>query len=276
VAGPSRLGRVIADLGAILMAVEQLEGGVDVEYPADHQGFAGTFGQRLIHPARGLGQPGFACRPLILRTAVQGRRQVLESAPQAFVADDLGHPQYPRRDAVAAQPGDVRVAPLTVQDRQQPGAQHILRLRCVRAGVVHRTAPDPAFEHSANFQKLGKKRQLAHRRGTSAFVPAYPVAPSRRHQAHLACRCAGHVAHRADYRRFHAIRLEFRLTHRVTLLIRLNPASDHGSQPLRGVQLRKIGSTRLRGRTLHQPRTADRAEQGAVLRDARTKLPGLA
>lgn len=239
-AGTPGLGRVVADLGTVLMTVEQLDGGIDVEYPADRQGLAGALGQGPIHPGTGLGQLGFPGRPLFLRAALERRRQVLERTPKTFVADDLAHAQYPRRDAVAAQSGDVRVAPLPVQNRQQPGAQHIPRLRRVRAGVGHRTVRDPAFEQSAHFEKFGKERQLPQRRGAASFVPAHLVATTGRCQTHLA-RCGCHVRNRIRHRQNDATGLGFAFTHRVTPYIRHKPASDHNFKLFGHVQVRKIG-----------------------------------
>ncbi len=39
-----------------------------------------------------------------------------ERAAQAFIADDFVHAEYLGGDFVAAQSGDVRIAPLAVQD----------------------------------------------------------------------------------------------------------------------------------------------------------------
>jgi len=48
----SRLGGVVADLGARLVAVQQLDGGVGVENPGGTQGLAGAFVQGRVHPGR--------------------------------------------------------------------------------------------------------------------------------------------------------------------------------------------------------------------------------
>jgi hypothetical protein len=41
---------------------------------------------------------------------------VRQRAPQTLVADDPAHPRYLRRDRVAAQACDMRVASMSVQD----------------------------------------------------------------------------------------------------------------------------------------------------------------
>jgi hypothetical protein len=132
------LGGVVADLRAGLMTVEQLDAAVDIENPGVTQGFAHAFGKSDIHPGRALRQLRRAGR-LFGFGAPLGRRggKMRQGPAQAFVADDLLHAQYRRRDFVASQSGYMSIAPLPVQDRQQPGAQHVRHARRIGAGVGH-------------------------------------------------------------------------------------------------------------------------------------------
>lgn len=141
------MGGVVADLGTRLVAVQQFDGGVGIEYPGRAQGFAGALAQGCVHPGRALRQ---LCRAggtfFFARAIGLVWRQMRQRAAQAFVADDLVHAEYLGGDTVAAQSGNVRVAPLPVQDRQQPGAKNIHNIGRVGAGVGHRASVHPAGE----------------------------------------------------------------------------------------------------------------------------------
>ena len=238
--GAPRLHRVVAHLGAVLVAIQQLHRGVGVQDPRRVQGLAAAVRQGAVHPGRAPGQLGFARGALFFPTALGRRRQVRQCPAQPFVADDPPHAQYLRRHGVAAQCSDMGITSLAIEDRQQPSAQHVAHLRCVGAAVAHRAAFDPVLEQPRYLQKLGKERQLPQRRGTAALVPAHLKAPTRR--AHPQLRrlldlFLNRAAHGCHQRAF----LKFRLTHRVILPVRLKAPSALSLHQFRGRQLRKIG-----------------------------------
>ena len=83
---------------------------------------------------------------------------MFQGAAQTFVAQNPRHPEYLRGYRVASQSGDVRIAPLPVQNREKLRAENILHLRRIGAAVEQRTTRYPALKRSCDFKKLGKKR----------------------------------------------------------------------------------------------------------------------
>jgi len=137
----------VADLGARLVAVQRLDGGADVENPGGTRGLAGALAQGRVHPGRTprqLERAGSAFR--FATTLGLVRRQMGRRAAQAFIADDFVHAQYLGGDFVAAQPGNVCITSLPVQDRQQPSTQYINLIGRIGAGVGHWTSIHPAGE----------------------------------------------------------------------------------------------------------------------------------
>ena len=65
----------------------------------------------------------------------------------------------------------MRVAVLSVEDAQHPGAQHVNNLGGVGAGVVHGAALQPVLKQAAGLQELGKEGQLAHGGGFAFAAP---------------------------------------------------------------------------------------------------------
>jgi hypothetical protein len=53
---------------------------------------------------------------------------VLKRTAQAFVADDFRHAQYLGGDGIAAQSGEVRIAALSIKNRELPCAQDVAYL----------------------------------------------------------------------------------------------------------------------------------------------------
>jgi hypothetical protein len=101
--GASRFRGVVSDLGARLVAVEQFDGGVDVENPGLTERFAAALRKRRVHPCRTLCQlrrPGSTLFGAVRLGLV--RRQMRQGAAQTFIADDLVHAENLRRDLVAA------------------------------------------------------------------------------------------------------------------------------------------------------------------------------
>jgi hypothetical protein len=137
-------------------------------------------------------------------------------AAQAFVADDFLHAANLWRHFVAAQPSHMRIAPLPIQDRQQPSAEHVDHLRRVGARVGHRTTISLPGEQSRDVKELGKERQRPQSRGASAFVPANTKPPAGGGNPHFHRRLF-HFLQGAIDRFDQRLSLKLHLTHRVTL-----------------------------------------------------------
>jgi hypothetical protein len=236
-----RLGRVVADLGPVLMSIEQLDRRVGIENPARGKRLARALCQRIAHPLRALGQLGFADRTALFRTTLERRRQMRQTPAQAFVADDLGHAENLRRHRIASQSRDMGITSLAIEDREQPRPQNVSNGRCVGTRVSHRAACDPALEQSGNFQKFGEECQLTQRRRAAILVPANLEPPPRCVHPKIS-RPLGLFRKRASDRRYHPFLLEFRLTHWVTLLVRLKAPSALTLPQVQQSQMRKIGS----------------------------------
>lgn len=93
-------------------------------------------------------------------------------ALQTLVADAQA-PQYLSRDRVAAQACDMRVASMSVHDRQQSGAQHIAHLGRARTRVKEWTLLHPPLEHAHHLEELSNEGDLAHRRRIRLRVPLH-------------------------------------------------------------------------------------------------------
>ncbi len=139
--GAARLVRVVADLGAALLAEQRLDGGIDVQNPRRVQSRLDA-GQKLWPKPV----------PALLRA------QTRQGPAQGILADDLAHTKNLRTDPVATQPGNMRVAVVAGQNRQQPGAQNVPYTGSVAAAVVQRTTVHPGLVDPGRGQKLGKKR----------------------------------------------------------------------------------------------------------------------
>jgi len=163
VAGPTRLARVVAQLGAFLPAVQRLDAGIDVEHPGLAQRLTHRVHQRWAHPGRAL--------RLV---------DALERPAQRVLADHLVHAQRLSGHRVAAQRGDVGVTPVPSQQAQHQRAQHVALVRGVAAAVLQRAGRHPALEHARGGQKLSKEDELAVRRCRRASIPAHVHAPAQR------------------------------------------------------------------------------------------------
>jgi len=130
-------------------------------------------------------------------------------------------PQRLRGHGIAAHGRDVRVAPVTGQDRQHQRAQHVALGRRVAASVHQRASFHPLIEHAAGAQEFGEEHQLTVRRGLRRLVPAHVHAPPAR--AHH------HRVHGLRHLRAH---LDLGFTHRVSV--------PHVSQPAPVLALQAI------------------------------------
>ena len=117
-AGPPGLVRVVADHGAVLLAIQRLDGGVAVQNPRRGGGLRDAVPELLLHPlhrARKLRLLGRALRLGVL--GIGCRRDGAQGAAQAVVANDLFHPQDARGHTIAAQCAHMRVAACLIEER---------------------------------------------------------------------------------------------------------------------------------------------------------------
>ena len=154
VRGPSGLQRIVADHGTLLVAVKRLDRRVDVENP--------RLGQQRPH--RIVEVAGEPARPRLGLDLVQ-------PAPHRVFAHHSRHAQQRRVDRVAAQRRDVRIAPVSGQDRQNRRAQHIALRRRIRARVDQRAVRHQGIEPAAQLQVFSKEGQVSERRYRGIRVP---------------------------------------------------------------------------------------------------------
>jgi hypothetical protein len=115
------------------MAVDRLDGDIDVENPWLAEQRLGDRQQIVLQPGRSRG---------FVDLEQRGAYRIL--------ADHLLHAQKRGVDGVSAQGADVGVALVAAQNRQHRRAQHVAFGRCVGAGPRHRTLLHPGLEQSAD------------------------------------------------------------------------------------------------------------------------------
>ena len=96
-----------------------------------------------------------------------------EVAAHRVLAQRSAHAKQRRVHPIAAQRGDVGVAPMTRQNRQQHGAKQIALARGIRARQRQWAVRDPAIEQPALLQVLDEERQLAQGRHRRRRVPLH-------------------------------------------------------------------------------------------------------
>jgi hypothetical protein len=163
VAGTARLVRVVTYLRAALLAEQGFDGGVDVQNPARVQG--------RLHAGQQL-------RPQPVPALVRAHPR--QRPAQSVLADDLAHAENLRADPVPAQCGDMSIAMLPRQDRQQPGPQNIPLMGGVATAVKQRATCHPRLVHPGRGKKLSEKGKLRVRGGAGFHIPANLNATSRR------------------------------------------------------------------------------------------------
>ena len=208
---------VVANLGAFLVAVQRLDGGINVQHPWAIQRVAYAVHQRFAHPRLG----GL-------------RLHRLERATYRVFADQTLQAQRLRGDCVTANAGNVGVALAARQDAQHQRAQHVARTRRVGAAVAQRAGIDPAVEHAGGGQEFGKERDLPVRRGLRRFVPAHVHAPTHRVDHHRVF---------AGLRQHGFLLLDY-FTHRVSLPNDIKPAPVLAFPGIALGQLLFLGSSR--------------------------------
>jgi len=114
----SGFGWVVAQFSAFLAPVQRLDGGIDVQHPGFVQRLARAMHERRSHPRRA------GC----FIDAFQG-------TAQRVLADYSVHAQRLRCHRIASQRGDVGVAPMSGQQAQHQGAQHVAFVRSIATAV---------------------------------------------------------------------------------------------------------------------------------------------
>ncbi len=132
------------------MPVERFDRGVDIENPWLAQERPSAIVELLLQPR----PPGFLI-------------DLAQSPPHRIFAHYPAHPEQRRIDRVAAQCGDVGIAPMPGQHRQHHRPQYVPLRRRVRARQRQRTPGNPTVEQATLLQIFNEKRELAqwrHRR----------------------------------------------------------------------------------------------------------------
>ena len=166
VGGTAAFVGVVAHFGPFLMAVEGLDGGIDVQDPRHAQEGGVAFPQVLLLP---VGHGGFGGGVAVAFG---------QGAAQRIGAGHLAQAQQGGVDAVAAQRADMGIAVMPGQHAQQRGAAEVAHGGGVGAGVVPGAVRDPALEAPAGLEELGKEDQLAQRCDRCLGIPLHPDAPA--------------------------------------------------------------------------------------------------
>ena len=154
VRGPSGLQRIVADHGTLLAAVKRLDRRVDVENPRLGQ----QRPHRLVEVA---GEPARPASASILSSP----RRTASSLTTLVMPNSGGSTVSP------LQRRDVRIAPVSGQDRQNRRAQHIALRRRIRARVDQRAVRHQGIEPAAQLQVFSKEGQVSERRYRGIRVP---------------------------------------------------------------------------------------------------------
>ena len=144
VRGPARLVRVVAQLGALLVPVERLDGRVQVQRVVVRQ-------QRRRAPEQGVPRPRESRRRVL--------RRPQDEAPHRVAGAHAAHAEGRCSHLVAAQLPEVPIARQPQHDPRHGRRKDFLDLRRVRARVAHRAGLRKPLERSARMQERGKVRQ---------------------------------------------------------------------------------------------------------------------
>jgi hypothetical protein len=163
VAGATWFLRVVADLGALLVAVEGLDGDVDVEDPRQAEGGGNAAEDLAGDPV----ETGF-----FIDTA--------DAEPHGIFTDSAFHAQQSGVDTVAANGVDVGVAPVAAKNAEQGGAHDVACAAATVAGVVERAIPQKFHPSSTGVEELEKEDELALAGDGGLVVPLGVKAPAGR------------------------------------------------------------------------------------------------
>ena len=163
--------RVVPDLRALLVAVERLDGHINVQHPRLAE-------QRLDARAQLARQPA----------QTLGFIDALERPAHHVLAHHVGHAQQRRIERVPAQRVDVRIAPVPAQNGQRCRAHHIARPAPAVAVIPQRTPLQQPRPAPAGVQELREENQL-------------PLAGDRRIQIQLRVIAPARSVHRPRRRR---------------------------------------------------------------------------
>ena len=163
VAGAARLVRVVTYLRAALLPEQGLDSGIDVQYPRRVE--------RTLHAGQKLWPKPM---PALLRG------HPCQRPAQRIFTDNLAHSKNLRTDPVTAQADDMRVAMVSGENRQIPGAKYVPLVRGDAAAVGQRTTAYPGLVQPSGGKKLREKGQLGIGGGAGLVVPADMNAATRR------------------------------------------------------------------------------------------------
>ena len=151
---PARLVWVVTNDCAFLVPIERLRRGVDVEHPGLAQQRRRAIVQMALQPAQAGG--------------LVDLRQV---AAQRVLADQLVQAKQRRVHCVTAERGDVRVAAMAGQGRQQQRSEQVALARGIRAAQPQRAVGHPGVKQATLLQVVDEKRQLPERCDRGGGVP---------------------------------------------------------------------------------------------------------
>jgi hypothetical protein len=101
---------------------------------------------------------------------------------QRVLADDLAHAQNLRADTVTAQRGDMRIAMVARQNRQEPGSQErpAYGISALPLAVAQRATVQPRTRRPRQWQETRRKRPVARSGWRWLRIPANLNAATRR------------------------------------------------------------------------------------------------
>ncbi len=141
---PPRLVRVVPDDRSLLVAIQRLHRDIDVEDPRQRQERRHRLQQMALGPE--------SCRLGIHAT---------QSSTNGILARHPPHAQQLRIHAVAAQGGDVGIAPMAIHRAEQPGSQDVADVMGPIALVAQRAIGHPSVEDLRRLQELGEMNHPA-------------------------------------------------------------------------------------------------------------------
>ena len=151
-----RLFGIVADNSAFLMPIKNFDRGIDIDDVALAK-------QRQDASVKVPLQPG---QPLLDRDCRQ-------APAQRILADDPAHAHEFRQDAVRAQRGDMRIAPVPGQHGKYPGAVYVPDFWRIGARIFERAIRVQSIENTRDLQELDEIHRWSERRQRARTVPLY-------------------------------------------------------------------------------------------------------
>ena len=175
VAGAAWLVRVVAQVRSFLVAVDGLDGHIQIRDPR-------LFQSRSIRLQKSLGLPLVQSRGVL----------IFKGPPQTVFTDHFLHSQALGIDLITTQRAHMGVTAGAAQNTQHRRSQYVPHRRRVRTGITQRTTGNPLGVKARSGQKLAEEDQLAQRRDRRQRIPFHMHAATdgihrqRRHK-HFAC-----------------------------------------------------------------------------------------